>query len=251
MLFDQKGSLPALVDKIQVRDTVRKLVGEEHLVPVTKIGSFDELVPILKSAEGFMKCSHDSGSASFFSFSSDEEVERFRRKYESHLSKRYGVGKGEWPYGLVEPRLFIESSLPGPERGVSPTDFKVHCSGGVAKVVQIVANRQKNREGGLFLPDGEDLGFNIRDDRVSLSKKPSTLDIARVVKVAEALARGHRYVRVDLYVIDSDVVFGELTFYPEAGLYAGIGHQKFAPLLGIDCTSPHQSVYDSRRGVIV
>jgi hypothetical protein len=250
MLFDQKESLPALVDKIQVRDAVRELVGEKHLVPVTNIGSFDQLVPTLKSGEGFIKCSHDSGSASFFSSCSDEDVQRLRLKYERHLSKKYGVGKGEWPYGLVEPRLFIESCLPGPERGVSPTDYKVHCAGGVAKVVQVVANRQKNPAGGLFLPDGRDLGFNIRDDRIYVSNKPSKSDISRVVTVAEVLARGHRYVRVDLYVIGSNVVFGELTFYPESGLYPGGGHRKVASLMEIDCTSPNQSVYDSRRAVI-
>jgi hypothetical protein len=39
-----------------------------------------------------------------------------------------------------------------------------------------------------------------------------------MIRIAEELAKGHSFVRVDLYQIQDRIFFGELTFYPAAGL---------------------------------
>jgi hypothetical protein len=39
-----------------------------------------------------------------------------------------------------------------------------------------------------------------------------------MLEIAGVLSRGIPYVRVDLYLVDDRIYFGELTFYPEGGL---------------------------------
>jgi hypothetical protein len=51
--------------------------------------------------------------------------------------------------------------------------------------------------------------------------KPDNFD--KMKECAEILAQGFDYVRVDLYSVNNNVVFGELTFAP------GAGWTKFSP----------------------
>ena len=47
-------------------------------------------------------------------------------------------------------------------------------------------------------------------------KKPE--NFSEMVKIAKELSKGLKFVRVDLYSINNNVYFGELTFTPNAGL---------------------------------
>lgn len=46
-------------------------------------------------------------------------------------------------------------------------------------------------------------------------KKPSAFE--EMVRIAEILSEGFKYVRVDLYSVDGKVLFGEMTFTPTSG----------------------------------
>jgi hypothetical protein len=47
---------------------------------------------------------------------------------------------------------------------------------------------------------------------------PRPAHLEELLDVARRLSAGFSFVRVDLYDVEGRVVFGELTFYPEAGL---------------------------------
>ncbi len=58
-----------------------------------------------------------------------------------------------------------------------------------------------------------------------------------MVELAEALAEGFDFVRVDLYNIDGRIVFGELTNYPYGGM-APFDPPEFDDVLGAKWTLP-------------
>jgi len=45
-------------------------------------------------------------------------------------------------------------------------------------------------------------------------------NLTDMIKVAEELSKGFKFLRVDLYNVKDKIYFGELTFYPAAGMGA-------------------------------
>lgn len=45
-------------------------------------------------------------------------------------------------------------------------------------------------------------------------------NLIEMIKVAEELSKGFKFLRVDLYNVKGKIYFGELTFYPAAGMGA-------------------------------
>ncbi|MEZ4510030.1 MAG: ATP-grasp fold amidoligase family protein [Eubacteriales bacterium] len=72
---------------------------------------------------------------------------------------------------------------------------------------------------------------------------PESLVIARparyddMIRIAEALAKGMRHVRVDLYDTESGIRFGELTFFDQSGFaddYVGDGDRIMGEFLKLE-----------------
>jgi len=55
-----------------------------------------------------------------------------------------------------------------------------------------------------------------------------------MIEVAEALGRGFKCVRVDLFCTDDRIYAGEMTFWPMAGCYKGDGQKKLGRFLDFD-----------------
>ena len=68
---------------------------------------------------------------------------------------------------------------------------------------------------GNLLPFGE---AEFLPDFSHIEVLPNNLD--EMIAIAEKLSRGLKFLRVDLYNVNGRIYFGELTFYPAAGLKA-------------------------------
>ena len=76
---------------------------------------------------------------------------------------------------------------------------------------------------------GSELKLNVYDDNFQLMDVqktglpnadftlPERNHLDSMLQIAKKLADGHPYVRVDLYLVDDKVYFGELTFTPDCG----------------------------------
>ena len=246
MLFSQDKKMPQLCDKFAVRNYVRDRIGEHYLVPLVAHGSWKEVSRFIAERRGVLKCTHDSGSALLIDSPSVAQINAIGERFRLLLGKEYGVGKGEWPYGLVIPQLVFEEVLPGTNSGVSPPDVKVHCVNGEPALYEVIVSRQLRPQSSLFLPDGTKLQDHIRDDRPPLEEFPIGQAIALLEKPAHDLAVGFKYVRVDFYLVEDSVFFSEMTFFPESGLFTSPEGVDTSALLSIPCGEPTDSVYDSR-----
>lgn len=43
-------------------------------------------------------------------------------------------------------------------------------------------------------------------------------NLSRMIDIAQKLSNGFKFLRVDLYNVNENIYFGELTFYPAAGI---------------------------------
>lgn len=142
-------------------------------------------------------------------------------------TKSVNAGR-EWAYtGIDRSRIVVEEFL---ENEANPQadleDFKFFCFDGKPVYCQVIGNRTTDETIDFF-----DMEFKHIDGLVGLNIKThnSKTPISRPQKwnemkeVAQILASGFPFVRVDLYNIGQRIIFGELTFYPASGY----GHFSF------------------------
>lgn len=58
-----------------------------------------------------------------------------------------------------------------------------------------------------------------------------------LIAAAETLSKGWKFVRVDLYSIENQLLVGEMTFWPGAGVYEGEGQRFLGQMLDFDRTT--------------
>lgn len=125
----------------------------------------------------------------------------------------------ELQYRGVEKKLIIEEYL-GSEDGSLPEDYKFYCFNGKPYCVMLCEGRDEGWPKFYFFDRNFKL-LRINRDSVNAPNgftlpKPAGLDEA--FEAAEILSGGFKFVRVDLYIKDGSVYFGEMTFTPAAAL---------------------------------
>ena len=152
----------------------------------------------------------------------NETVDRLK-EWLKPASAMKGGGR-EWPYYSGEENRIVIEKYIQPEEG-SLDDYKFFCFDGRVECLYVMKDRKlgesvkvgifnRNFEKLKVLRAGdEDIGNNI--------EKPKYFE--RMVEIAEQLSADFPHVRVDLYNVDGNIVFGELTFYGASG------YMKFDP----------------------
>ncbi|MEM5346250.1 ATP-grasp fold amidoligase family protein [Paraburkholderia azotifigens] len=212
-----------LSDKLAVRDYVRGVLGQAFLVPLISAPAeftpavFDGLPDsfVMKANHGssFVKLVHDKSEVSF------EALQHLASRW---LLTNFYRNARERHYKHIAPRLFFESLLLD-RSGNIPADYKVHCfrrnSERPRMYIQHISDRfGPDTRGNIYDVDWNHLDLAIGEYVRSAVPAPPPANLAALLEAAAALSEGFDYVRVDLYVPDDDIYFGELTFTPGAGV---------------------------------
>ena len=151
--------------------------------------------------------------------------------------------RGEWVYSQARRLLVVEEYLGS---GEPPADHKFLVFGGRVELVQVDTGRFGSHRRRLYTPDWTPVDVREAVEPGPVTPPPATL--AEMTEVAEALGAGFDFVRVDLYDVDGEVWFGELTPYPGGGL------DRFDPVLdrvlGAYWQLPPRSAVRARQQVV-
>lgn len=125
---------------------------------------------------------------------------------------------GEWAYCGIKNRIIVERFRTDPttaDGGLS--DYKFFCFNGRSEFFIIDLNRFSGHQRNFYDRNGNYLEVysDCPCSREAASKIPENMD--EMVEIAERLAAGFPFVRVDLYNIAGEIMFGEMTFYPWSG----------------------------------
>ena len=103
------------------------------------------------------------------------------------------------------------------ETGLS--DYKIHCFNGVPKVILVCRNRFSEDGMTEDFFDTEWNHLDVKRPNHGNSKeyipRPDKLD--EMLELASALSQNIPFLRVDFYIINHKIYFGELAFYPASG----------------------------------
>ncbi|MBI9014034.1 MAG: glycosyl transferase [Clostridiales bacterium] len=219
------------VDKYAVRKHIEKKIGHKYLIPL--IGVFDQVsdIPWDDLPNKFvLKCTHSSTTNIICSDKNLLDVESAKRKLSKWMKTNYFWYGREWPYKKVVPKIVCEAYL-GDEKNV-PCDYKVSCFNGKAKLIDLHQNRFTDKHS----LDYYDIDWTLTDISKKIipnsrqsAEKPSCYD--EMISLSELLAADFKFLRVDWYVVENKLYFGEMTIYPGAG-FNGFVDERDELLLG-------------------
>ncbi|EFF84026.1 hypothetical protein HMP0015_0454, partial [Acinetobacter haemolyticus ATCC 19194] len=168
----------------------------------------------------FIKCNHVSGINALYDSSNKDnfDCDKIVKKFNSALKMNYYFQSREWNYKNIKPKILVENFL---ETTEPLLDFRFFCFHG--KVKMIFVDIDTAAEDGTHNPSAKrniyDREFNLMNFTVgrqnfdtSLVKKPNNLNV--MIEYAERISNPFVFCRVDLYNLNGDIKFGEITFYP-------------------------------------
>ena len=208
------GRYEAYCDKLAVRDLVARKIGSKYLVPLH--ATADKLTADLwdRLPESFMlKPSHGSGWFWLIRNKSTEKFGEVSTVAANWLRMNYYYYYRERQYRNIRPVLLFEHVLSGGQGGEAP-EYKFFCFHGKARMVYALFQRGLKRRL-LYDMDWNKLNVRYKDPNVGHAPRPAALEEMR--SIAETMAQGFDFVRVDLYSAAEGVFFGELTFTPLIG----------------------------------
>ncbi len=217
-LYDQIEKKRDLSDKFLVRNYIKNKVGEKYLVPLLGCwDTFDEINFENLPDKFVLKCNHGSGWNRVVHNKAEADFLQMKKEFDTWMILDYAFCSGfEMNYRGIRPRIIAEQML-CPPKGEELRDYKVFVFDGKAKIIQVDIDRDTYHRRNLYgrdwsyLPYG--IGYPIASD-VDI-KKPDCLD--NLIVLAETVGSGFRHVRVDFYIVDGRIYFGEMTFSHGSG----------------------------------
>lgn len=223
--FNSDTSLWSLLaDKYRVREYVSKK-GLDYIL-VKLYGVWHDANDIdfdLLPQKFVLKTNHGSGTNLIVKDKSKLDIPVVRKTLNDWLKLRFGQETVEFHYLMIKPCIIAEELLEEKTNPYSKTlvDYKVWCFEGNPKYIFTCYERTSESifvstfdtnwnccpEGSLFTDFCKNGGGVI--------PKPGCLD--EMLKVASILSKGQPQSRIDFYVVDGKLYFGEITFSSQGG----------------------------------
>lgn len=215
-LHDRNEWITKCCDKYAVREYVEKMGCGELLNTLYWQGTDPDQIPYDSLPDRFViKATHGSTFNIIVRDKSELDRKEVSKKLRRWLKAKFIPCYGEWFYGVEPPRIVVEQFL---QDGDSEEllDYKVFCFNGKAMLFDIHGGRAETHYRNLY-----DLDWNFLEDvriRFPHSEpipKPALLD--DLVRYAEKLSAPFYHARVDFFIVNNRIYFGELTFTNGAG----------------------------------
>ncbi len=219
-IHDRNPRYTTLVDKYRVKELVADKIGKEHVIPVIGMWTNVDDIDIEKLPEQFvLKCNHDSGSIVVCKNKQEFNWKKARKHLKQSLKLNYYALSREWPYKDVQKCIIAEPYIDSLGKKDS-IEYKVTCCNGKVECVTIcqgIAHSSFDvRTNDHYTTDFEHMDWyvNYKPAKVAPAK-PEHWD--QIIRFSEILAEGIPHLRVDFYVINGVLTFGECTFYSWGG----------------------------------
>ena len=217
-LNDKHPEYTQMVDKIEAKKYVASIVGENYIIPTLGIwNSVDDIKWDTLPSQFVVKATNDSGGVVVCKDKSKLDIQTAIAKLRSDGGRDYTLISKEYPYRNV-PHRYIAEKYMEDESGFELKDYKFFCFDGKVEFLFVATGRQQNDTRFDFYDrDFNHLPvINGHPNADIWPTKPKKYE--EMILVAEKLSSGLKHVRVDLYTINGNIYFGELTFFHWSGI---------------------------------
>lgn len=213
----QRPEFHRIVDKFAVREIVAERVGPEILIPLHGVYDDPDEIQVNALPESFvLKPTHGSGWVIACPDRAEFDRPSARRNLRRWMRRDHYYHAREKPYRGLPRRIVCETFLRGPDGQVAE-DYKIFCFGGKPRFIEVDVGRFTGQCRNYYDTDWNlvDLAIHYPNCEQPI-ERPAKLD--EMLKVASRLSEGFPFLRVDLYLVDSRIYFGEMTLYPGNGV---------------------------------
>jgi hypothetical protein len=241
MKFDKNEKFINLQDKLSVKEYARKY--EVNSAKVYQITENPEELDFLNLPESyFIKANHgcewniiclkkrfyifkngsdlinekgqfkESSELTDFELSQLEVIQKCKEWLSCKMSSK------EWAYSFIKPKIFIEEYLTS-NCSQSIQDFRFYVFNGCVKAINIGSPFFRKKEINAFFDTDWNLFHGTKEGDVSDEAIAKPGDLSEMLKIAKCLGNGLDFIRVDLYNSNRGILVGELTVYPNGGIF--------------------------------
>lgn len=227
-LYDRRPEYTIMVDKYAVKKYVSDKIGEEYIIPTLGVWDNPDDIDFDTLPNKFvLKCNHNSGLGMCICKDKSElNIEKVKSELKKGLAQDYYITGREWPYKNVPRKIIAEEYIEDKGKAV-PEDYKVYCINGKPLYIVVFHNR---------FNDSEELSETVyntswQPQHISLDEHFKVSDIVepvpecldKMLEFAEMLSTNMSQSRIDFYIVNNRLYFGEIT------LYTASGFQKMIP----------------------
>jgi len=225
-VYNHRQEYTMMVDKYAVKQYVADRIGWQHIIPT--LGVWDKAEDInwdTLPKQFVLKTTHGGGSGGVvlckdkMTFDKNVAIVKLNKSMSSDI---YSALR-EWPYKNVKRQVIAEKFMIPNDKLNDPTydltDYKFFCFNGVPKFCQVIRDRHTCESIDFYDMAWNHLGFvglnPVARNGLTPVARPEHFD--EMKGICKTLSANVPFLRVDLYEINGDVYFGELTFYPASG----------------------------------
>lgn len=215
-LYDKNPLMPQCCDKYAVREYVADAGCGEILNELYWEGFDPEQIPYDTLPDQFViKVTHGSTFNIIVRDKKQLDIADTAKRLKKWLNAKFIACYGEWFYGKVKPRIIVEKYLEDTETK-ELLDYKIFCFNGKARLIDVHSGRFDTHKRNIYDLDWnfmEDVYFKYPHD--ALMPRPAQMD--QMLAYAEKLSAPFHHARVDFFLVNGNIYFGEITFTNGAG----------------------------------
>jgi hypothetical protein len=215
--------MPLCTDKYTVRQYIKDCGYADILNDLLWEGFNPYEIPFEDLPNQFViKVTHGSSNNIICTNKGNLNIEKTLKLLETWLKEKYIPCYGEWFYGVIKPRIIIESFLSEDNQNV-PEDYKMFCFNNIEGKQDVAftvvdTDRFTKHKRKVYDRDWKlvpDVCINFPYDPFKDFNKPKQYE--KMIEIAKKLASPFPHARIDFYVVKNKIYFGEITFMSDAG----------------------------------
>lgn len=219
---NRKKEYSTYVDKYLVREYISSKIGVEYLIPLLGVWNTPEEINFDSLPNQFvLKCNHNSGTGMCICKNKNElDLKKVKKDLKKGLRENYFYLGREWPYKDVQRKIIAEQYMVD-ESGCELKDYKVLCFNGEPKLIELHQGRFTDHQSQDY--------YDINWQKTTISQSivggfgcsdivvDKPLCFEKMMKFSKLLSANIPVVRIDWYVINEKLYFGEITFFDGSG----------------------------------
>ena len=216
-LYDSTPIKTMLSDKYLVKEFVKKKIGEKYVIPLLGVyGKFEEIDFKSLPNQFVIKCNHGSGFNIIVKNKTHLNFKRVRAKINKWMNRNYAFFFGfELHYRDIKPKIIIEQFMD--DNTGDLRDYKINCFNGKPYFIWLDSDRHSSHKRNLYDLKWNQLPYKVNTKYPSFPSPKRPKHLEKMIDLASILSKNFAYVRVDFYIINDNIFFGEMTFETSSG----------------------------------
>ena len=216
-LYDSTPIKTKLADKYLVKEFVKEKIGEKYVIPLLGVYDKFEQIDFKKLPNQFaIKCNHGSGYNVIVKNKTNLNYTQVKYKINNWMNQNYAFKYGlELHYRDIKPKIIIEQYMD--DKTGDLRDYKITCFNGKPSFIWLDTDRHSKHKRNVYDLNWNQLPYKVNSNYPPFRspKRPKYLE--KMIELASVLSKNFTYVRVDFYVVNDNIYFGEMTFTSSSG----------------------------------